>query len=133
MIYWSSTIYSHLQKIILFSPNQQLQTTNEDINNNWQWFNLSGHINALVAQQNYYDVSTKDFSPYLLCMQISDEVSMMFQFLLLQTILKNLISLPCIFNLEAKCSYMKNRVLQVILAWPNKKNPVNYICIHVLF
>ncbi|XP_067261512.1 probable E3 ubiquitin-protein ligase HERC4 isoform X2 [Chanodichthys erythropterus] len=60
-----------------------LQTTNEDINNNWQWFNLSGHINALVAQQNYYD-----------------------------TILKNLISLPCIFNLEAKCSYMKNRVLQ---------------------
>nr|UVH33433.1 HERC7 [Carassius auratus] len=60
-----------------------LQTTSEDVNNNWQWFNLSGQINALVAQQNYYDI-----------------------------ILKNLISLPCIFNLEAKCSYMKNRVWQ---------------------
>ncbi|KAK7161309.1 hypothetical protein R3I94_004094 [Phoxinus phoxinus] len=58
-----------------------LQTINEDVNNMWQWFNLPGQIQALVAQQNYYN-----------------------------TILKNLISLPCIFNMEAKCSYMKNRV-----------------------
>ncbi|ROL46519.1 E3 ISG15--protein ligase HERC5 [Anabarilius grahami] len=50
-----------------------LQTTNEDVNNNWQWFNLSGHINALMAQQSYYDVSTKDFWPYLICMHISDQ------------------------------------------------------------
>ncbi|CAM4475163.1 unnamed protein product [Leuciscus chuanchicus] len=57
-----------------------LQTINEDVNDMWQWFNLTGQIQALVAQQNYYN-----------------------------TILKNLISLPCIFNLEAKCSYMKNR------------------------
>ncbi|XP_051738887.1 probable E3 ubiquitin-protein ligase HERC4 [Ctenopharyngodon idella] len=46
-------------------------------------FNLPGQIKALKKQQSYYD-----------------------------TILKNLISLPCIFNLEAKCSYMKNRVWQ---------------------
>ncbi|XP_016124858.1 probable E3 ubiquitin-protein ligase HERC3, partial [Sinocyclocheilus grahami] len=60
-----------------------LETTNEDVSNNLQWFNLTGQIHALMAQQNYYN-----------------------------TILKNLISLPCIFNLEAKCSYMKNRVWQ---------------------
>uniref|UniRef100_A0A8C1E276 Si:ch73-190m4.1 n=1 Tax=Cyprinus carpio carpio TaxID=630221 RepID=A0A8C1E276_CYPCA len=60
-----------------------LETTNEDLNNNQQWFNWTGQIHALMAQQNYYN-----------------------------TILKNLISLPCIFNLEAKCSYMKNRVWQ---------------------
>ncbi|CAM4475078.1 unnamed protein product [Leuciscus chuanchicus] len=60
-----------------------LQTINEDVNNNRQWFTWTGQIQALEAQQNYYN-----------------------------TILKNLISLPCIFNLEAKCSYMKNRVLK---------------------
>ncbi|KAK7161310.1 hypothetical protein R3I94_004095 [Phoxinus phoxinus] len=58
-----------------------LQTIIEDLNN--MSFNLTGQIQELVAQQNYYN-----------------------------TILKNLISLPCIFNLEAKCSYMKNRVWQ---------------------
>ncbi|XP_039543003.1 probable E3 ubiquitin-protein ligase HERC4 isoform X2 [Pimephales promelas] len=57
------------------------RTINEDVNNMWLWFNLNGQIQTLVAQLNYYN-----------------------------TILKNLISLPCIFNLEAKCSYMKNRV-----------------------
>jgi len=49
-------------------------------------------------------------------MHISDQVSMMLLFLLLQTILKNLMSYPCIFNLEAKCSYMKNRVWKVTLS-----------------
>ncbi|XP_056109544.1 E3 ISG15--protein ligase HERC5 isoform X2 [Rhinichthys klamathensis goyatoka] len=56
-----------------------LQTINEDANN-MPLFYLPEQIQALVAQKNYYN-----------------------------TILKNLISLPCIFNLEAKCSYMKNR------------------------
>ncbi|XP_073698567.1 probable E3 ubiquitin-protein ligase HERC4 [Garra rufa] len=60
-----------------------LQTINEDVNNKWEWFNLTGKINALIAQQNYY-----------------------------YAILKSLISFPCIFNLEAKCSYMKNRIWQ---------------------
>ncbi|XP_067297061.1 E3 ISG15--protein ligase HERC5 [Pseudorasbora parva] len=59
-----------------------LQTINEDMINQ-QWFALPEHINALVAQQSYYN-----------------------------TILKNLLSLPCILNLEAKCSYMKNRAWQ---------------------
>ncbi|XP_058626281.1 uncharacterized protein LOC131537051 isoform X2 [Onychostoma macrolepis] len=58
-----------------------LQTTNEDVINNWGWFNWTGQIHAVKAQQTYYN-----------------------------TVFKNLISLPCIFNLEAKCSYMKNRV-----------------------
>ncbi|XP_050971397.1 probable E3 ubiquitin-protein ligase HERC4 [Labeo rohita] len=60
-----------------------VETTNEDVNINWVWFNMTGKIQALMAQQNYY-----------------------------KTILRNLISLPCIFNLEAKCSYMKNRLWQ---------------------
>ncbi|XDV15625.1 hypothetical protein PO909_015671 [Leuciscus waleckii] len=61
-----------------------LQTINEDANNNRQGVALTTRqIQALVAQQNYYN-----------------------------TILENLISLPCIFNLEAKCNYMKNRVLK---------------------
>ncbi|KAG1956307.1 E3 ISG15--protein ligase HERC5-like isoform X2 [Pimephales promelas] len=57
-----------------------LQTINEDVNN-MPLFYFPEQIETLVAHQNYYN-----------------------------KILKNLISLPCIFNLEAKCSYMKNRV-----------------------
>ncbi|XP_016326154.1 probable E3 ubiquitin-protein ligase HERC4, partial [Sinocyclocheilus anshuiensis] len=60
-----------------------LQTINDDMNNNWVMLNWTGQIQAVIDQQNYYNA-----------------------------ILKNLISLPCIFNLEAKCSYMKNRVWQ---------------------
>ncbi|KAK2909236.1 hypothetical protein QQF64_000658 [Cirrhinus molitorella] len=60
-----------------------LETTNDDVNKNWQWFNLTGQIQAVMAQRDYYNA-----------------------------ILKNLASLPCVFNLEAKCSYMKNRVWQ---------------------
>ncbi|KAF4118388.1 hypothetical protein G5714_000439 [Onychostoma macrolepis] len=57
-----------------------LETANEDINIYRQLFLLTGQFQAVMAQQNYYN-----------------------------TILNNLISLPCIFNLEAKCSLMKNR------------------------
>ncbi|XP_043099178.1 probable E3 ubiquitin-protein ligase HERC4 isoform X2 [Puntigrus tetrazona] len=57
-----------------------LQTINDDINNNWIMLNLTEQIQAVVNQQAYYNA-----------------------------ILNNLISLPCIFNLEAKCGYMKNR------------------------
>ncbi|XP_052463903.1 probable E3 ubiquitin-protein ligase HERC3 isoform X1 [Carassius gibelio] len=57
-----------------------LETTNEDVRKYWERFNLTGQTHALMAQQNYYNI-----------------------------VLKNLISFPCIFNLEAKCSYMKNR------------------------
>ncbi|XP_052401862.1 probable E3 ubiquitin-protein ligase HERC4 [Carassius gibelio] len=57
-----------------------LQTINDDMLNNRVMLHLTGQIQALIDQQNFSDA-----------------------------VLKNLISLPCIFNLEAKCSYMKNR------------------------
>uniref|UniRef100_A0A8C1U906 Si:ch73-190m4.1 n=1 Tax=Cyprinus carpio TaxID=7962 RepID=A0A8C1U906_CYPCA len=60
-----------------------LQTINDDMINNWLMLDLTEQIQAVIDQQNYHNA-----------------------------ILKNLISLPCIFNLEAKCSYMKNRVWQ---------------------
>nr|XP_017211386.1 probable E3 ubiquitin-protein ligase HERC4 [Danio rerio] len=58
-----------------------LQTMNADVNNNWPWFNLTGQIHALEAQRNAYEET-----------------------------FRKLTSFPCIFNLEAKCSYMRNRV-----------------------
>lgn len=70
------------------------------------------------------------FWPYLICIHISDQVSMMLLFLPLQTILKNLISLPCIFNLEAKCSYMKNRVWKVILSCPKKILGITFVSMY---
>ncbi|XP_056619314.1 probable E3 ubiquitin-protein ligase HERC3 [Triplophysa dalaica] len=60
-----------------------LQSITEDLNNNWWLRNWNGNLQALTDLENYYD----------------------------QT-LKKLKSFQCIFNLEAKCRFMKNTLRQ---------------------
>ncbi|XP_056321974.1 probable E3 ubiquitin-protein ligase HERC4 [Danio aesculapii] len=80
-----------------------LQTTYYDMNNNWLKLNLTDQINPILAQQMYY-----------------------------QATLHNLISLPCIFNLEAKCSFMKNRVLLRSLELVLRRTALLEDCFHQL-
>ncbi|XP_051982239.1 probable E3 ubiquitin-protein ligase HERC4 [Xyrauchen texanus] len=80
-----------------------LQATNDDVQNNWWWHNWNGNVNEIVALQQYY-----------------------------YTAINNLISLPCIFNLEAKFSFLKIRQRQWIYNLTLRRTALLEDCFSVL-
>lgn len=103
----------------VFLPHQQLKSITEDLNNNLWLHNWKGNVQTLKDLQNYYDASHLSVPISIKCIYMLAWVyfrlnGIMFLICFLQQTLKKLKSFPCIFNLEAKCGFMKNRLRLVL-------------------